>query len=194
MSTLSKKHKFHEVFDSQKVYRLILEAMSNPGRTVTIREYAEKMFGEKPAFLALAMTLLDNEVTFHTGEDGRLSEEIVSLTLAKKAELMDADFIFVSGSDDLKTVIENAKCGSLTDPHKSALILIENGDCGRWDLTLHGPGIDGECTILASGLVKRALQLRDEQCYEYPQGIDFIFVTDEGDLFGIPRLVSWEVN
>ena len=57
-------HQFDEVFDTQAVFRKVLEAMSNPTRTVSVAEQMEKLFGNHRAFLALGMTLLDNEVTF----------------------------------------------------------------------------------------------------------------------------------
>lgn len=41
-STLIKKHRFDTVFDNQKVFRLLLEAMSNPLRSVSMREFAEQ--------------------------------------------------------------------------------------------------------------------------------------------------------
>ena len=86
-STLLKKHNFDIVFDSQKVFRLILEAMSNPARVVNIKIFADKLFGENPEFLVIAMTLLDNEISFNIGENYLLSQEIASLTLAKTAEI-----------------------------------------------------------------------------------------------------------
>ena len=52
-------HTFDEVFDSQKVFRKALEVLSNPGRTRSIAEQSEKLYGEQPGLLALAMTLLD---------------------------------------------------------------------------------------------------------------------------------------
>ena len=35
----------------------------------------------------------------------------------------------------------------------------------------------------------KAMELRDKQKYEYPQGVDMIFASDNGDIFCIPRLV-----
>ena len=63
-------HQFDEVFDTQAVFRLLLEAMANPTRVVSIAAQKEKLFGNYSAFLVLGMTLLDNEVTFSTcGEE-----------------------------------------------------------------------------------------------------------------------------
>ncbi len=194
MSQLSRKFSFHEVFDSQGVFRLVLEAISNPGRCVNIKAYAHKLFGANPSMLALAMTLLDTEVSFNTCENRELSEEILSLTLSPREQLSEADFVFVGHSNYLPDVIANAKCGTLADPHKSATVIILNDDKDTCEMILKGPGIDGEVTICAQKPVQTALQLRDNQCYEYPQGIDFIFISSAGELLAIPRLTSWEVR
>ncbi len=194
MSQLSKKHSFHEVLDSQIVFRLILEAMSNPGRVVSIKSHADKLFGKNPAMLALAMTLLDTEVSFNTCENRELSDEIVSLTLSRREQLSEADFVFVGRPDNVSNVVENAKCGTLADPHKSATLIIQNDGEAVCPIYIYGPGIEGEQTIFVSELVKEALQLRDNQCYEYPQGIDYLFLNDAGDLFAIPRLIRQVVR
>ena len=48
-------HQFDEVFDTQAVFRLLLDAMSNPTRTVSVAAQKEKLFGDYGAFLALGM-------------------------------------------------------------------------------------------------------------------------------------------
>ena len=193
MSALLKKHNFDEVFDGQKMFRLILEAMSNPGRVVNIKEYTNKLFGDCAEFLAVAMTLLDNEVSFNADEMESFSNEIVSLTLAKQEKVELADFIFVCDLKDIRGVIESAKYGSLSDPHKSATVIIQNNGSPSCSLTLSGPGIKGHIKVQTSQTIEIAIALRDMQCYEYPQGIDFLFISDEGELLAIPRLTRMEV-
>jgi alpha-D-ribose 1-methylphosphonate 5-triphosphate synthase subunit PhnH len=46
--------------------------------------------------------------------------------------------------------------------------------------------------MLVSALVQKVLKLRDSQHYEYPQGVDLLFVSPEGELFAIPRGVRQE--
>jgi len=191
---LTKKHNFDIMFDSQKVFRLILEAMSNPTRIVNIKEYADKLYGDYPVFLAVAMTLLDNEVSFNTCENRYLSDEIVSLTLSRREKIDSADFIFVCDEKDIKKVIENAKCGTLADPHKSATVIIQNDGDLVHRLKFSGPGINGRIEIQSTQIVKDAIILRDTQYYEYPQGIDLIFISSDCDLFAIPRLIRMEVE
>jgi len=188
MSTLLKKHNFDTVFDSQKVFRLILEAVSNPARVVSINEYAVKLFGGEPLFLAVAMTLLDNEVSFCVCGGERLSDEIASLTLARREQTETADFIFVCNPADIKNITANIKCGTLADPHKSATVVIRNNGSPDCQLILSGPGICGYTLVRVTDLVRDCIILRDEQHYEYPQGVDFIFISDNGGLQVIPRL------
>jgi len=180
--------------------------MSNPTRVVNIKEYAIKLFGDyqdlpgrnpsavfttrRITFLAVAMTLLDNEVSFNAFKNQSLTDEIVSLTLAKRENIEAADFIFINELKYVGYAIENAKSGTLADPHKSATIIIQNDDEPSCCLTLSGPGIDGQIEIAATQTVRDAITMRATQNYEYPQGIDLIFVSGNGDLFAIPRLVK----
>lgn len=193
ISEITKKHNFEEVFDSQKVYRLLLTAISNPARIVNIKQYADKLHGDYQAMLALAMTLLDNEVCFSACENSELSDEIVFLTLCKREALENADYIFLTEPSELEAVITAAKCGTLRDPHKSATIIVEDSGSKSCRMRLYGPGIEGVTEFRASDIVKKALDIRDRQFYEYPQGVDFIFVSENGEVFAMPRLTRREV-
>lgn len=193
MTAMTKKYEFDEVFDSQAMYRRILTAMSNPTRTVDIKQYADKLYGEFPAMLAIAMTLLDNEVSFNVSGNDELAEEIVSLTMAKKDAVEDADYIFVTDPSKLADIIMRAKCGTLQDPHKSATIITVNPGQLACRIRLRGAGIKGEAELEATEIMKIALDTRDKQFYEYPQGVDFIFVSDKAELLSIPRLTLKEV-
>ena len=187
---LTKKHSFDLVFDSQMIYRLILEATSNPGKIVSLQKYAAKLYGDDPVLLAVALTLLDNEVNFRVFGNNSLSDEISSLTNAQPDESEAADFIFICDSNDLKLAIENAKYGTLNDPHKSAIVIIQNDNLPSRPATLSGPGIDGRSEHILTQTVTDAIMIRDTLNFEYPLGIDFIFISCTGDLFAIPRLVK----
>ena len=192
MSVLSKKHEFDMVFDSQAVFRLVLEALSNPGRTVSLKEYAKKLHGDYPALLALAMTLLDNEVCFNVRGSSSLSEEIAGYTLAAAGNLDAADFVFCCSphqENEMENILATVKCGTLSDPHKSATVIVCDEGTHFSPLVLSGPGINGRAEISASQTIKNAITLRDAQNYEYPQGIDLIFINNSGELRAIPRLV-----
>ena len=165
MNTL---HNFDEVFDTQRVFRKLLEAMSNPGRIVSVSEEKDRLFGDFPSFLAVAMTLIDNEVSFSAAGNKELKQDIMLVTLSPEADTRTADYIFVTDTDILPEILEKAKFGTLSDPHCSATIIIRD---------------NGEKCI-------NALELRDAQNYEYPQGVDMIFISDSGDITAVPRLVK----
>jgi len=194
MTVLSKKHSFDMVFDCQEVFRLILEASANPARVVDLGKFAKKLYGNFAVCLAVAFTLLDNEVSFHVCGAQNLSDEIISYTLAAEARIESADFVFVCQPEELQNAVQTAKCGTLLNPHKSATIIISDDGQPLIPLTLCGPGIDGSSEVFVTQTMMDAIALRDAQNYEYPQGIDFLFISGEAKLTAIPRLTKVEVG
>lgn len=190
---MKKIHDFDEVQDSQKMFRLILKAMANPLKVVNIKEQATKLFGEHKDFLAVAMTLLDNEVSFNTCEHRKLSEDIVSLTLAKREIVSKADYIFVAKPSSLPEVIANAKGGTLRDPHNSATVIVKISPEQTTKITMSGAGINRQISIHTDKIVLEAINNRDSRFFEYPEGLDFIFLDEQFNLFAIPRLTKKEV-
>ena len=189
---MKKIHSFDEVHDSQQMFRLVLQAMANPLQKVDINAYADKLYGADKSFLAIAFTLLDNEVTFWTFENNMLDGSIQSLTLSEKANCAEADFIFADSGEKLLYAIENAKCGTPADPHKSATVIASISSNENGTLTMTGPGIDKALTLKTDPLVIDAVNARDKMGFEYPQGVDLIFVDGRDHLFAIPRLTKKE--
>lgn len=181
-------HTFDETFDSQKIFRIVLEAMANPTRKLSVSEFIPKLFGSEPAMLSVAMTLLDNEVSFCAADSSELAENIALLTHSPEVKAEDADFIFVTEPDNIEKAVSQAKCGTLSDPHRSATIIIKCAEAASESLELYGAGINGTVNVLVPSEVVKAIDARDAQHYEYPQGVDFIFVSGEGGLLCIPRL------
>jgi len=192
MSGLERKHDFHTGYDTQAMFRLILTATSNPSREVNIQPFADKLFGPYPHLLAVAMTLLDNEVGYCVRENSDLTENIAALTLSSEKPLEDADFVFITDPKMLEDAIRCVKCGTLRDPHRSATLVVWSKDESKCALWMTGPGIAGATTWHTTKIARLALQARDAQRFEYPEGIDFLFVSESGMLAAVPRLVRWE--
>lgn len=131
-------HQFDEVLDTQAVFRKLLDAMSNPARTVSVAAQMEKLFGEYRAFLALGMTLLDNEVTFSPCGNEALRKDLQLVSLSPEAAVSDADYLFVTDVRQLPKIFAQAKCGTLIDPHKSATLLIRDSGEKTETLPLSG--------------------------------------------------------
>ena len=187
---MKKIHDFDEVFDAQEVFRLILDATAHPLTPVSLKPYTQKIPFREPQFLAIAMTLLDNEVSFNTCENEELSDNIRSLTLSSRDSLPHADFVFVSDASHLENVIQNAKCGSLADPHNAAAVIVRIDETQNDIDSFSGPGIQKQLTTQINAIVNKAIFLRDNMFFEFPQGIDLFFVDLDDNLFAIPRTLK----
>ncbi len=188
-------HTFDEVLDTQKVFRLLLEAMANPGRRCSIKEQSQKLYGKQPALLAVAMTLLDNGISFSAPNNPELTEQIVLLTHARETSPGRADYIFLSSEEVLFECMVAAKDGTLENPHESATIILAKptGEAEH-TLTIRGPGVDGQQRVYMPAVVSRALTCRTQQGYEYPRGIDLIFLFPGDEVCCVPRLVRMEAE
>lgn len=187
-------HTFDEVFDSQKAFRGLLEAMANPGRTFDISLQKAKLFGDEPAMLVLAMTLLDASVSFCAPENPDLTEQILLLTHARPVSAETADYLFISDGEQLSSMIQKAKDGTLENPHTSATVIVNVSDNKEGQpVYISGPGVAGRMEINVAEDIAEAVALRDKQEYEYPKGIDYIFLLPESQVLCVPRLVKMEV-
>ncbi|MFQ9523785.1 MAG: phosphonate C-P lyase system protein PhnH [Phascolarctobacterium faecium] len=126
---MQKAYEFDFVYDTQAAFRLLLEALSNPGRIVELGPLARKLGGAYAMPLTVAAVLLDNEVSFAVCGSPALAEKITELTLAKTAAVSKADYIFVTENADWQEAVQAAKCGTLRDPHKSATVICAQRIC-----------------------------------------------------------------
>ncbi|MDR2182003.1 MAG: phosphonate C-P lyase system protein PhnH, partial [Treponema sp.] len=136
---MKNKHAFDTVHGAQEVFRILLEALANPGRILTLRAQADQFAGQG-RWLAPALTLLDKGTGFYWDGDERTGEEIRFLTGAPQVPLDQADFVFVSrgnsggdsfspeeagqGGTEAARILSRVKQGTHLDPHESALLFI----------------------------------------------------------------------
>ncbi len=207
---------FDVTFDSQEIFRSILDAMARPGSIVRLPDIniTPPVTNRYP--LLVLMTLLDHEVSFcvsghsdtnvNTNENGNrqaVAEYLELNTGSKESAFGDADLILVyRGSSH--GLIRMAKQGTFEYPDESATVVydvgsIENrrheGEKGynkEMLLELFGPGIADKCTLEISGIerveIEDILELRD-----YPLGIDAIFSDKAGNIVCIPRSTNMRV-
>lgn len=186
-----KEQEFDMVFDCQKVFKDIMNALARPGQVFSIRNSVEKLEVEHQTLTAVALTLLDNRCKYFTNGTQEWSDVIREKTMSLPSSPENADFFLISkqeaGGCEL---LGKGKAGSLAEPHKSALFLVELESLeGEEDLRLKGPGIKEEIQVMLSATGRKWIEEREKQEYEYPCGIDIIFCTPEGSLMGIPRTV-----
>ena len=92
---MKNKHAFDMVHGAQELFRILLEALANPGRVLSIRRYADQFAGQG-RWLAPAVTLLDKGTGFYWDGDAETEEEIRFLTGAPRVPPEEADFVFLS--------------------------------------------------------------------------------------------------
>jgi phosphonate C-P lyase system protein PhnH len=191
-----------DALKTQGVYRVLLEAMSHPGRLLTLPETRKPYKKHTSLFLVLG-TLLDHEVSVsvisHNGGKA-LEEQIVMMTKAHPVKLPKADYVIVKGANSFGKILE-AKRGTLEFPDggATALYLIDPDTTpteGVNSVSLQGPGIPPdvqsvpEMNFIDTEELARIKQINAE----FPLGVDCIFLTEEAEVMCIPRSTQIVMN
>lgn len=184
------RHRFNLVHDCQRMFRLMLAALSNPGRWLDFSDLAE-CFDSFGLWLPVALTLCDLETHFAlVGCSEDLSREISFLTGSRAVSLEEADFVFVGHSSDPGSILQRVRYGSYQDPQKAATVfgLTNPIQGGEELLSLSGPGIAGSHASFSLPLeASRWMRSRASLGLEYPLGIDLFIIDPKARLLGIPR-------
>jgi alpha-D-ribose 1-methylphosphonate 5-triphosphate synthase subunit PhnH len=187
------KHSFDMVHGAQELFRILLEALANPGRVLNIRPYAVQFTGQG-CWLAPALSLLDQGTGFYWEGDRETGEEIRFLTGAPQVSPEEADFIFLRHGtpdpDEALRFLARVKQGTHQDPHKSALLFIAAGTGERLaeTVSLKGPGIPPEGrTIHLSPAETAWCRARDERAFEYPCGVELVFLREDDSILALTR-------
>ncbi|WP_166172584.1 phosphonate C-P lyase system protein PhnH [Rubrobacter tropicus] len=180
---------FDPVFDSQRVFRCVLQATAQPG----------KLFALPPTGVApreaVARTLLDHEVTLCAlGDRAEEAERISGLTGSRIVPVNEADFVLVSTGSGAG--VSSLKRGTLERPETGATAIFavrRLSNTGTLTLKLSGPGIRGGRSLGAEGLSAEVAEAIRESRQGYPLGVDVYLVDEAGQVAGLPRSTSLEV-
>lgn len=199
---------FDGVFDSQYVFRNLLDAMARPGTAKDISSVSGKLHptgGIYNTAAAIALTLLDEYAGFAAVYDDMegVKKYIKWNTRASDSDMGKADYIFVSSSvkdSKIMDIFEKAKKGSLIQPDDSATLIIEVPKIAEGKeqdgliLKLKGPGIEDENIISIEGLSPLWVIKRNEMVSEFPVGVDMVFASTDGHILALPRTTRAELN
>ncbi|MGP8319930.1 MAG: phosphonate C-P lyase system protein PhnH [Methanosarcinaceae archaeon] len=211
---------FDITFNSQEIFRSILDAMARPGSIIRLPDISITPPVANRYPLLVLMTLLDHEVNFcvsgHSdvnvnvnvsgNEDinrQAVAEYLRLNTGSQESAIKDADLILVLGGFS-HGLIRRAKQGTLEYPDESATVVYDVGSIVNRShegekgynkemlLELFGPGIADKCKIAISG-IERA-EIEDILALrDYPLGIDTIFSDKAGNITCIPRSTNVRV-
>ncbi len=183
---------FDRVFTSQRLFRLLLDAMARPGKIVPLPALDLDPPQGLTCFMAgLAFTLLDRETSFAVLPGCEpWSRYLLLNSGSRAAAVSEAEFIIVDGQADLPSLLD-VRRGDLLFPDRGATLMImlsgigaEYGDIG---LALQGPGVFGVRTVHLSGLCPANLERVIDLNREFPLGVDLILSDSRGALVCIPR-------
>ena len=184
---------YDEVFDAQQHFRLILDSMARPGKINIIPAIEiDEPTGFNNASALIAFALLNTDASFCTTKGKAVAAFIALHTSANKAELQNADLVFVTGLEE-SDFIAQLKTGTLPYPENSATIIadvtfISNEPISNsLQITLKGPGVKETETVHVAGLNAAILDELKEQNFEFPLGIDLILTDSRNRMICIPR-------
>lgn len=186
-----------DIFYSQSTFRQCLMAMANPGTlhpiapSPVLPDAAETL---SPFLAGLAVTLLDQEVSFHVQHGAGTDIAYLQLyTSGRPAEAEACDYFLADGKEPFHPLA--LKKGDLLHPDRSCTVLCQvrqlstvpvSSECSLL-LKLSGPGIADEANVYVDGLWTETVAEWKTMNQEYPLGIDWVLVDDEGKLCAIPR-------
>ncbi len=190
---------FNRVFDTQRIYRLMLDAMARPGKIMVLpRPELYPPAGITSYAAGAAFTLLDGETTFALLPDSDLPRQYICLNSGSRVEeLSRAQFIILDGWVDFPALAGLCR-GDLLFPERGATLIImvdaiaEEG--GGLRLTLRGPGVDGVRTLAIKGLCPANMHRVRELNREFPLGVDLILTDQNGTLAALPRSCAVDIE
>lgn len=184
------------VHDAQAVFRILLEAMSRPGRVQALSAPCVDTLGRPeglaPAVAAMLLTLLDADtqlwiapsldspplrawLRFHCGTQWA-------------AEPEQADFTLLTADDAQPALLDRLPAGSDGSPQDgaTAMVVVPHILTDAGPLRWTGPGIEHSHQPAIDGLSEAFWIWRRAQLTSFPCGVDFVFAAAE-QVVALPR-------
>lgn len=188
--------RFDPVFDSQAVFRALLDAMARPGTVgrTPVRDPRCPVAGCQPLAAAL-LTLLDHEVAFAvapaTGDGAaELAAYLAAATGSRRVPPGEADFVVALGAPPPGLLL-GLRRGTPAFPDEGATLLLLAPDLdapeGGLPVALAGPGVRPGATARLAGLTAADLADLAAANAEPPRGLDLILIDRGGRLLCLPR-------
>ncbi len=186
------------VFDSQAVFKAVMDAMARPGTVLPIKSLTTPPAPLSATAAAVALTLCDHDTPVWL--DTRLAESAAVyswLGFHTGAPLVDkpaeAAFALVADPARLPQLADFAQ-GTQEYPDRSATIVLQvaapspNGLQGHRTFVLEGPGIRTTAILVASPLPGNFIEQWNDNRARFPRGVDLILAAP-GAVACLPRTV-----
>ena len=181
------------VFDSQRVFRGVLDATAGPGRVVTVEAPPPAPAPLHAATVAIALALLDFETPLWLDGASRTPEALAHLRFHCGCPIVDepgrARFAIVA-DPRLMPPIAEFDAGTDEYPDRSATVIVQAGTLGVGSgRRLTGPGIATESWLDVAGLPARFWDELRINHARFPRGVD-VLLTAGSSLAALPR-TTW---
>lgn len=168
------------VRDAQIAFRGVLDAMSHPGKLVTLGIALDPPPPLMPATAALCLTLADFETPLWLDGHAAVSEVASYLRFHCGAPLVsspqEARFAVLPGGDALPS-LECFDRGTEELPERSATLLIQVDDLrNEGGMRLTGPGIADHRRLAVRGVAAQFWQEWRLNHALFPRGVDVVFI------------------
>ncbi|MEQ9487834.1 MAG: phosphonate C-P lyase system protein PhnH [Alphaproteobacteria bacterium] len=184
------------VYDSQAVFRAVLNAFSRPGRIATVATGIEPPSPVHAATAAIALSLFDLSTPYWIDPalDGNAVIDYIGFhSGARPTETPNkSTFAILRGSDNA-VAWDAFAIGTPDYPDRSTTLIIQVDDL-REDgpVKLTGPGIKTEHHVRINGIDDAFWSSRHENAQLYPLGTDIILVAG-ARMICLPRTTRVEV-
>jgi len=179
------------VFNSQEVFRALMDAMASPGRVIEIGNLAVAPSPISSVAASVAATLFDHDATVWcdksiTGSVAAIGWLKFHTGLELASNPSDAQFALIGDLNTMPSLESFAK-GTSEYPDRSTTIILQiDGFNGSEELTLSGPGIKDTQGFAPSQLPKMFVDQWAANRGAFPRGIDLVFA-GKGALAALPR-------
>jgi alpha-D-ribose 1-methylphosphonate 5-triphosphate synthase subunit PhnH len=177
------------VFQSQAAFRLVMDAMAQPGHIVDLGHSVQAPAPLEPAAAAVLATLADYDTLVWFGDNGTdaaASWLTFHTGTAVTKDPSTASFAVLSKNSPVSGWRTFAM-GSLSYPDRSATLLLPvESLCDGTPLTIRGPGIETAATIAPRGLPDGFTETMAINAARFPLGFDLL-MTCGSELLALPR-------
>lgn len=184
-------------FESNAVFRTILDAMAHPGRIYDLPLDLPAPAGLNKSATAFLLAMADMDTTIWLSPDCASNAANAHLKFhcgsPISTDASTADFAVARLDGDL-AFINALPIGNAEYPDQSAtLILMVEDISDNADLILRGPGIKDSQNLSVPGLPAAFHAWRSENHHLFPCGVDVVFAADR-KIAALPRTTRIEVR
>jgi phosphonate C-P lyase system protein PhnH len=185
---------FLDVHESQHVFTVLLNSLSNPG---TIHFIDQAIWKRTEGCAVPLLALLGHETPFCVL--GEHSEELTAIvqhvTTGRPSSLKDARYVAIPHSVTSEEFAE-ISAGSDLRPDSAAQISVycagrfstsSSSDIEGTSVRLSGPGVNGESELTFEHIDSVVLESLLNRKFAFPRGHDIWFCNIEGQVVAIPR-------